>query len=257
MKTTTYFHRSYRTAGKAGFLHTFLLFILVIALDGAILAYHHDLLFKFSSFVQNVLLRCGVGAVILDWDFLPKVIKVLPVINSVCVFPTKFVSLINFAASVLLIVLVPGAKIMPRSFVIYLVFLSILTAISSLFFTFVPHLFPYDIVDFSILYIGSQLGTWLLMPVVMAFVLTPLPAPALEKFGIILATLAYSIVFGAIRYAALMLILNKLSVLHMAALYFSLGPLVDFIYIVAIYSLYVNRIAIRLDKKPETWRWLF
>jgi hypothetical protein len=257
MKTTTYFHRSYRTAGKAGVFHTSLLFIMVLALDGAILSYHHDLLFKFSTMVQDLLLACGISAVVRDWNFLPQVIKSLPVIDAVCVFPTKLVSLINFAASVLIISLVPGTKLLPRSFVIYLVFLSVLTAFSALFFTFVPHLFPYDIVDFSILYIGSQLGTWLLMPIVLAFVLTPLPAPSIEKFAVIIATLVYSILFGAVRYSALMLILNKLSVLHMAALYFTLGPLVDFIYVVAIYSLYINKIAHRLENNPQRWRWLF
>jgi len=31
----------------------------------------------------------------------------------------------------------------------------------------------------------------------------------------------------------------------------------DIVYLVAIYSLYVNLVALRLRRTPESWRWLF
>ena len=43
----------------------------------------------------------------------------------------------------------------------------------------------------------------------------------------------------------------------MAAVFFALGPLLDFVYVVAIYSLHLNVLALRLRRRPETWRWLF
>ena len=40
-------------------------------------------------------------------------------------------------------------------------------------------------------------------------------------------------------------------------MFFAFGPLIDFVYVVAIYSIYVNVLALRLQKTPEIWRWLF
>jgi len=60
-----------------------------------------------------------------------------------------------------------------------------------------------------------------------------------------------------VRYAAFLYLLDAITVLHMAAMFFALGPLIDFVYLVAIYAIYVNIVALRLGNKPEIWRWSF
>jgi len=38
--------------------------------------------------------------------------------------------------------------------------------------------------------------------------------------------------------------------------FFALGPFADFVYVVSIYSIYLNRLAVKLKATPETWQWL-
>ena len=58
------------------------------------------------------------------------------------------------------------------------------------------------------------------------------------------------------RYAVFLWMLDRFSVLYMAVMFFALGPFADFVYVVSIYSLYLNRLALRLKRSPETWQWL-
>ena len=129
----------------------------------------------------------------------------------------------------------------PRALVIYTSFFAMLTVASGAFFILVPELFPYDMSEFSRLYMGTELGIWFMLPLVMGLALGPVPAPLGEKALVILVDLAYSLLFGAVRFAAFVLILREASVFFMAGLFFALGPFVDFVYVVAIYALYLNQ----------------
>jgi hypothetical protein len=69
-------------------------------------------------------------------------------------------------------------------------------------------------------------------------------------------TVAYSILFATVRYAVFLYLLTRYSVIYMAAMFFALGPFIDFAYVVAIYALYLNRLAVRMKRTPEAWQWL-
>jgi hypothetical protein len=43
----------------------------------------------------------------------------------------------------------------------------------------------------------------------------------------------------------------------MALLYFAFGPLIDFVYIVGIFSIYSNRLAEKLQGSIKAWKWLY
>jgi hypothetical protein len=140
---------------------------------------------------------------------------------------------------------------------VWTAFVAVINAISSAYFIVCPHLFPYDIGQFSMLYQGTELGTWLMIPIVMGAALAPLPAPFIEKAGVVAATMAYSIIFGIVRYVVFLFLLYKVSVLYMAVMVFSFGPLFDFVYIVGFYSYYGKVIALRLKRDEDAWLWLY
>jgi hypothetical protein len=172
------------------------------------------------------------------------------------VHPSRVFAAVSACVSLLLLVVLPGIRHAKHVF-IFLVVVFFINAVSSLFFTFFPYRFPYEASDYSELYIKQQIGIWFFVPLIMGLAVLPLPASTLSKFSTLTATFFYSLVFGTLRYVVFLYILTKATLLCMALLFFVFGPLVDFIYIVGIYSVYAARLANKLKGNYTTWKWLY
>lgn len=98
---------------------------------------------------------------------------------------------------------------------------------------------------------------WLFIPFILGLAVLLLPAPFFSKLTLIFFTIIYSIVFGTLRYIIFLFIVSKFSVIYMALLFFAFGPLIDFIYIVGIYSFYSNRLAKTLKNNETVWKWSY
>jgi hypothetical protein len=255
MKDRIYLHRAYkRLAGVtrrqlAGMLAVVALF------EAGLVLVHEPLTRWFVAGVAAILARCGVPTTTFAAPFLPHLVETMPVLTTVYSFPDKEFSLICLLLATMALVVVPSLKRVPRALVIYTCFFAMLTVASGAFFILTPELFPYDMSEFSRLYMGTELGIWFMLPLVMGLALGPVPAPLGEKAFIILVNLAYSLVFGAVRLAAFVIVLREASVFFMAGLFFALGPFVDFVYVVAIYGLYLNRVSLRLRGSEGVWQW--
>lgn len=140
---------------------------------------------------------------------------------------------------------------------LYLMYILLINAVSSAFFVLVPFRFPYDFTTFSDLYIKTEVAIWFFIPVILAMALIPLPSNFFIKFLISIATLIYSVMFAVIRYILFLYLLEKFSFVLMATLFFALGPLVDFIYIVGIYSYYLSRVAEKNKNSAGEGQWLY
>ena len=160
-------------------------------------------------------------------------------------------------ASLLTIFLVPLIKKIPKPIGFWIIFISLINLISSLFFLFFADKFPYSLTIFSELYIKTEIAMWLLIPALLTLALVPLPSNILAKFTVITITLAYSIIFGCVRYTVFLYVLRQFSYLFMAMLFFIFGPLMDSIYIVAIYSFYVSILAKKIKGDVKVWKWLY
>lgn len=77
------------------------------------------------------------------------------------------------------------------------------------------------------------------------------------KLLTLLAIMLYSIVFGTVRYVIFIWLLYRFSVICMAFFYFMIGPMFDFLYLVMIYAVFVNRMIGVYDsrKGKEVWKW--
>jgi hypothetical protein len=84
-----------------------------------------------------------------------------------------------------------------------------------------------------------------------------LPAPFLPKLMLILFALLYSFLFGTLRYVIFLFIIHEFSSIYMALLFFAFGPLIDFVYIVGIYSFYSSRLAESLKSSEAVWKWSY
>jgi hypothetical protein len=128
---------------------------------------------------------------------------------------------------------------------------------SAVFFTISPSEFPYTLTQFSELYIKTQINMWLFLPFVLGTALLLMPDPFLPKPALVLLTLIYSIVFGFLRYILFLFIVSRFSVIYIPILFFATGPLIDFVYLVGIYSYYNSRVANNLRKNRMVWKWSF
>lgn len=103
----------------------------------------------------------------------------------------------------------------------------------------------------------TQVTMWFLIALVIPLALAPFPTNTLMKVGVISAILVYSVVFGCFRYIVFFYILTKYSYLFMPVLFFAFGPLIDFIYIVGLYSFFISLLAVKMKGSLTKWRWSY
>lgn len=169
-------------------------------------------------------------------------------------FPSFWFSLVNGLVAITLLIVLPNLQKF-KPLLIFLTLLSIVHLISSAYFLLFPAYFPYTAGDYSQLYMIQEISIWFFLPLIMGLAVLPLPANILWKVLTMLSIFCYSIVFGTVRYIIFLFIISKISMIYMAVLFFALGPLVDFIYSVGLYTLFLNRLAVRLAEDFSIWRW--
>ncbi len=255
MKDQIFLHRAYKRLPGVTWRRMAGMIAIVVLLEAGLVLGHGPLTNEFVAGVAAIVAWCGVPTTTFAAPFLPRFVETMPVLTTAYSFPDKEFSLVCLLLATLVLVVVPSLKRVPRTLVIYACFFAMLTVASGAFFILVPELFPYDMSEFSRLYMGTELGIWFMLPLVMGLALGPVPAPLGEKALVMLGNLAYSLVFGAVRFAAFVIILREASVFFMAGLFFALGPFIDFVYVVAIYSLYLNHVSLRLRGSEGAWQW--
>jgi len=171
-------------------------------------------------------------------------------------YPDTMQAVYIFIAALAAIILLLFSKI-AIPIVSYLVYVILIILISAVYFIFIPYAFPYNITTFSELYIKLQVSWWMIIPLVMLISLLPLPSSGRVKLFISLETLLYSIIFGMVRYVVFIYILKEYSYVFMAVLFFAFGPLVDFIYVIGIYSMHLSKIAQKNKTGISEWRWVY
>lgn len=170
-------------------------------------------------------------------------------------YPSMIFSVSLLVVSLLIIFLVSKTKL-PSPIVIWIIYSSLINLVSSVVFILRPEIFPYIIAEFSELYIKTEVIIWLFIPLLMGMAFSPLPSNIFTKTSVVVLTVIYSMVLGILRYVAFLYILTKFSYIFMAILFFAFGPLMDFIYIVGLYSLYVSNYASKIGKDLRIWKWL-
>lgn len=143
---------------------------------------------------------------------------------------------------------------------IYFAFVLIIHIIASLFFLFARDFFPYTATEFSELYMKQEIVIWFSLIFLSGFVLGVIGYGKVTTRMILFVTLiTYSFIFGIVRYLAFSYIVSAGSSLYMASLFFTFGPLYDFLYFVFFYAVFINR-EIRYfgyDREGRyRWQWL-
>jgi hypothetical protein len=138
---------------------------------------------------------------------------------------------------------------------VFLSYISLIHLVSCIFFIFWPEYFPYTAATFSEIYIKQQATLSCFVVIIMGFAVLLPPLHFIQSFLALGSLAVYSMIFGFVRYITFLFILYKFSVLYMCVLFFVLGPFIDFLYLVGIYSLAVCKAAGNLKVKREIWQW--
>jgi hypothetical protein len=254
-KTLIYYHRAYRkiTGSSRAFIFEF--FFTTIPLSIIILFLYPMITAQMSLFTYKFLLPYyPTGSIfLLEKTFILGNVSMVVVPGS---YPSIMTCLINFIISFAMIFLLPKTKI-GRNFAIIAVFWAMINLSSVLFFSVIPFEFPYTVEDYSELYVKSEVSMWFFIPFILGIAFLPLPSSFIPKILIIIFTTVYSIIFGTLRYIVFLYIVSQYSVLYMAILFFAFGPLIDFVYIVGIYSYYTYFLAKKLKGDDSIWKWLY
>ncbi|MDP8223310.1 MAG: hypothetical protein P9L99_08125 [Candidatus Lernaella stagnicola] len=253
-KDTIYYHRAYKRAHEDRPNIARLLFVFVLLLDIVIFIFYPDIVDYLTLKVRNVLVTLGYYPTIFHWKMLWRPIAAL---DMPTVYPSPLFSVGMLIFSTLLIVVVIAVSRFPRLFAAFLTFLSIVNGVSAAFFILTPMEFPYTIGDFCMLYIGTEVGLWILIPVILAIALYSTPTTLASKVLFIVFNVAYSIIFGTVRYLVFLSAMQDHSVLFMAEFYFIFGPLFDFVYVVGFYTLYVSNLSELIQHSFRRWKWLY
>ncbi len=258
-KKTIYFSRTYRRV-HTNFRYALLYMVLLVVPTLLLLVLNLGTLTKLMSRITvNILSQAlpGKNFSIMESSF-------APLGSTYCLafegsFPSPVELLINLIAVVVIISILALSSVKGRPLAIFLLFSSMIHIISCVYFVFETDFFIYTATEFSDIFMKQQVSIWILFVVLIGVITGFIGSSGLiYKILTFFAVIIYSIIFGAVRYIVFMFVLADVSILYMADMYFIVGPIFDFLYLVAIYSIYSNKMEKILDspKGEDEWSWL-
>lgn len=157
------------------------------------------------------------------------------------------------AAAVILLVYLLGKGRGPLTF-FGIISVAVLL-VSAVYFYFFGEQFPYELTDYSSLYMTQQIVSWLAIGLIMSLVLALYGKAALPALLTYYAMIAYCFALGSLRYLFYLLILHYASSLFMAPLFFTLGVFWDFLFVVCMYSLFSRQVSRKYRKEGDkVWK---
>ena len=126
--------------------------------------------------------------------------------------------------------------------------------ITLFYLKFISPTLPYDPEDFCAIWYRGETYLWLLLPWIFGLGLFTLNVPFALKLPWLLIVFGYSILWSVVRLAMALATFYYFGSIWMPIFYFLCGFLADFLYIVACYSLAMDRAATYLVKQKEVWQ---
>lgn len=198
----------------------------------------------------------GLQIQIVDSEF--PIIGKISIVELPTVYPGLKEVIINLLVVMGMVIFACTGKRKGKPVAIFSMIVLVTHMINCVYFLFGRNYFPYTAYQYSDLYMRQQIGIWIFFIVLAGGVIglmgsKGLPFKILAFWGIIF----YSLVFGVARYIFFLYILERFSIFYMALLFFVFGPFFDFLYLVGIYALYVNKMRkiYDSDKGREEWAW--
>ena len=155
--------------------------------------------------------------------------------------PSLLCCFINLAVCLLIMILMKLLRCTGRPLAIFTQFSLVVHISGCIFFIAAGDYFPYTVGIYSELYMKQQLGIWLIFIIISGLLVSFMGRRRyMFRLFTFVVIMSYSIAFGIVRYVLYLFILYRFSSLYMGLLFFVVGPMYDFAYLVAFYAIYVN-----------------
>ena len=126
--------------------------------------------------------------------------------------------------------------------------------ITLLYLKMVSPTLPYTPEDFSAFWYRGESYLWLLLPWIFGIGLFTLNVPFALKLPWLILVFLYAWIWSVVRLAMALATFHYFGAIWMPVFYFLFGFLADFLYIVASYSLAMDRAATHLVRQREVWQ---
>lgn len=259
LKKQIYFARTYRhlSINKLETVLYFIFFVIPFLL--LLLFYYSEItqgIAKISMYVLNGYVPINpndVGSTRLLYFF--GDVNFIKIPNIVPEF--KFI-LINFISALIGLIFCLTGKRLGQPLSVFFVMLLLTHLSSCVFFFFYSNHFPYTASEYSELYMKQEVSIWISFVIISGLVTGILGYKGVAgRIFTMIRIMMYSFIFGVVRYIFFMYVIYKFSILYMAVLFFTLGPLFDFLYFVFYYGMYIDKLIKRYDSEQgkEQWEW--
>lgn len=253
-KDRIYFTRAYRRLPVPGLVSSVFLVLFILLLLFLVIWFRSELSYIVAWSGWKAATLMGADARLASVDFLWAP---LYCVDTLAVYPTRFAVFLSLIISIVVVVVLPFVKKLPAPANYWFFYIFFVQLVSSLFFVFFATYFPYTVMDYTSLYAKVLLIMWIVIPLIDGLSVAAYPTPFWHKMILALITLLYSIVFGAVRGALNIVILESGSVMMMAFCFFILGALLDFIYVTGFFGFFMAKTARDLSDRKAIWKWLY
>lgn len=127
-------------------------------------------------------------------------------------------------------------------------------AITYLYMRLISPELPYNPEDFAAIWYRGESYLWLLLPWIFGIGLFTLNVPFALKLPWLGLVFLYAVLWSVVRLAMALATFHYFGPIWMPIFYFLCGFLADFLYIVASYSLAMDRAATYLVRQKEVWQ---
>ena len=261
VKDRMYYPRTYRRFGSDSKRQILFAVFCMLPVLLLLLFFYPDLTRALSTWVIRLLqpVMPGANLYIQSGELIP----LFGSVHYVAGLPTKYpdfnFSIINLGVTFALLWVCFTSKRKGKPLSIYFAMNLLIHLISCIYFAIVPMDFPYTATIHSELYLMVQVGVWITITVISGLVTGFLMVQGVGiRIAAFFCIVAYSLVFGCVRYLAFLYIVYTGSILYMPSLYFTLGPFYDFLYLVFLYSAFADIVINKTNthKGRASWQWL-
>lgn len=258
-KTRIFYSRTYRYLNSNKKMSILYILFLVLPCFVAMVLFHGQLSVYVSDFAAMVLKKADPDITVhfTTVEFIP-LLKKIKVVAVPTTYPSFGFTVANIGVSLLLLFFFLHGKRKSRPVGIFLAIMVFIHIINCAYFLFGTEQFPYTAEEYAGLYMEQQVGIWISFLLIGGLVTGLLGHKLwISRIATFFGIMAYSFVFGVLRYILSLYIIYRFSVLYIAIFFFALGPFFDFLYLVSIYGFYVNRMIAFYDgqKGMEEWKW--
>ncbi|WP_456392945.1 hypothetical protein [Persephonella sp.] len=139
---------------------------------------------------------------------------------------------------------------------LFLAFVSFMVGVSSLYFMFFIEEFPYSLETFLQIYIDVVFIAWISTALILLLSISPFPTSLFQKILFFTLFLLVSVGVGIVRYMFVVVVLKEFTYIFAPILFFVFGPLIDLIYMVFIFGVFVSLVTYKKSKDIRVWKWV-